>query len=94
MKYLSVLVLAVAFSVSSAEAGCRGGLLGGKLRSKSCGSSCKTTTSCKTTNSGCGAKLLSGRNSCGSGGCSAAPAKATEASKGAEKPKAVAPSTK
>ena len=91
MKYLSVLVLAVAFSVSSAEAGCRGGLFGGKLRSKSCGSSCKATTS------GCGVKLLGGRNSCGSGGCSTAPAKATkatEAPKGAEKPKVVAPSTK
>lgn len=88
MKYLSVLVLAVAFSVSSAEAGCRGGLLGGKLRSKSCGSSCKTTTS------DCVVKLLGGRNSCCSGGCSAAPAKATKATKGAENPKAVAPSTK
>lgn len=94
MKYLSVLVLAVAFSVSSAEAGCRGGLLGGKLRSKSCGSSCKATTS------GCGIKLLHGRSSCGSGGCSTAPAKSTkatettEAPKGAEKAKVVAPSTK
>lgn len=94
MKYLSVLVLAVAFSVSSAEAGCRGGLFGGKLRGNSCGSSC--AASCKTScGNSCGrTHLLHGRQSCCASGCStAAPAKA-DAPKGAEKPKVSAPSTK
>lgn len=91
MKYLSVLVLAIAFGVSSsAEAGCRGGLFGGRLRGSSCG-----TTSCKSScGDSCGSrvKLFQSRSSCSSSGC-ATPAKA-EAAKGAEKPKAAAPSTK
>lgn len=94
MKFFSVLALAVAFMASSAEAGCRGNLFGGRLRGGSCGSSCATSCS-----SSCGGKVLGGRllhgKSCGSSSCSAGGCTVAEPAKaGSEKPKAAAPSTK
>lgn len=89
-KYFAVLALAVAFVASTAEAGCRGGLFGGRLRGGNCGSSCGTATSC-------GHKILSGRQSCcSSGSCStgcSASAK-TDVKAAPAAPKANAPSTK
>jgi hypothetical protein len=94
MKIFVVLALATAFVANTAEAGCRGGLLGGKLRggNSSCGTSCGT--SCGLS----GGRIIQSKSSCSSGRCassctSANPVKKEEA-KGAEKPKATAPSTK
>lgn len=90
-KYFAVLALAVAFVSGNAEAGCRGGLFGGRLRGGNCDTSCGTTTSC-------GHKILSGRQSCcSSGSCSTGCSKATPAKADAKvtpAPKATAPSTK
>lgn len=82
MKIFVVLALATAFVANTAEAGCRGGLFGGKLRggNSSCGSS--------------GGRILQSKSSCSSGSCTSANPVKKEEAKGAEKPKATAPSTK
>jgi len=86
MKIFVVLALATAFVANTAEAGCRGGLLGGKLRGGN--SSCGTS----------GGRILQSKSSCSSGRCASSCTSANnvkkEEAKGAEKPKAIAPSTK
>jgi hypothetical protein len=90
MKIFVVLALATAFVANTAEAGCRGGLLGGKLRggNSSCGTSCGLS----------GGRILQSKSSCSSGRCASSCTSANtvkkEEAKGAEKPKATAPSTK
>jgi len=87
MKFLSVLVLAVAFGASSVEAGCRSGLLGGKIRGSTCGATFSKTK--------CESKIISRNRSCASSGCSATSAKSgTEVKPALVGPKSTAPSTK